>query len=102
MCLCVSVCVCVSACVCLRVLVMSAEQVDVLLQRSEGGVDSALSYAKSIAKYLKDVISYVDKRITHGEWISTANIYAFPGGVSTLWVDMYTQYTVTFQNVNRF
>ncbi|XP_041948610.1 rho GTPase-activating protein 45 isoform X2 [Alosa sapidissima] len=44
---------------------ISAEQVDVLLQRSEGGVDSALSYAKSIARYLKDVISYVDKRITH-------------------------------------
>ncbi|XP_062380299.1 rho GTPase-activating protein 45 isoform X2 [Sardina pilchardus] len=44
---------------------MRAEQVDVLLQRSEGGVDSALSYAKSIARYLKDVISYVEKRITH-------------------------------------
>ncbi|XP_063074502.1 rho GTPase-activating protein 45 isoform X2 [Engraulis encrasicolus] len=43
----------------------SAEQVDVLLQRSEGGVDSALSYAKSVTKYLKDVMNYVEKRITH-------------------------------------
>ncbi|GAA6097748.1 rho GTPase-activating protein 45 [Tachysurus ichikawai] len=42
---------------------MSPEQVDILLQHSEGGVDSALSYAKAIAKYMKDIISYVDKRI---------------------------------------
>ncbi|XP_061097329.1 LOW QUALITY PROTEIN: rho GTPase-activating protein 45-like [Conger conger] len=43
--------------------VWSAEEVDITLQRSEGGVDSALTYAKSISKYLKDVIGYVDKRI---------------------------------------
>ncbi|XP_066508217.1 rho GTPase-activating protein 45-like isoform X1 [Hoplias malabaricus] len=42
---------------------MSPEEVGVLLQRSEGGVDLALSYAKSISKYMKDIISYVDKRI---------------------------------------
>ncbi|KAI4881708.1 hypothetical protein NFI96_031359 [Prochilodus magdalenae] len=42
---------------------MSPEEVDILLQHSEGGVDCALSYAKTIAKYMKDIISYVDKRI---------------------------------------
>ncbi|XP_077574102.1 rho GTPase-activating protein 45 [Stigmatopora nigra] len=42
----------------------NVEAVDVLLQRSEGGVDSALLYAKTIAKYLKDLISYVEKRIS--------------------------------------
>uniref|UniRef100_A0A672JZ04 Rho GTPase activating protein 45 n=1 Tax=Sinocyclocheilus grahami TaxID=75366 RepID=A0A672JZ04_SINGR len=42
---------------------MSPREVDILLQRSEGGVDSALNYAKSIAKYMKDIINYVDKRI---------------------------------------
>lgn len=42
---------------------ISAQEVDILLQRSEGGVDSALSYTKSIAKYMKDIIGYVDKRI---------------------------------------
>uniref|UniRef100_A0A8C9SZ94 Rho GTPase activating protein 45 n=1 Tax=Scleropages formosus TaxID=113540 RepID=A0A8C9SZ94_SCLFO len=42
---------------------LSAEEVDVILQRSEGGVDSALTYAKSFSKYLKDVISYVEKRV---------------------------------------
>ncbi|XP_053178647.1 rho GTPase-activating protein 45 isoform X1 [Scomber japonicus] len=39
-----------------------AEEVDVILQRSEGGVDSALLYAKTISKYTKDLISYVEKR----------------------------------------
>ncbi|XP_051930704.1 rho GTPase-activating protein 45 isoform X2 [Hippocampus zosterae] len=38
------------------------EGADVILQRSEGGVDSALQYAKTIAKYMKDIISYVEKR----------------------------------------
>nr|XP_020467903.1 minor histocompatibility protein HA-1 isoform X2 [Monopterus albus] len=38
------------------------EEVDVILQHSEGGVDSALLYAKTISKYLKDLISYVEKR----------------------------------------
>uniref|UniRef100_A0A4W5R271 Rho GTPase activating protein 45 n=1 Tax=Hucho hucho TaxID=62062 RepID=A0A4W5R271_9TELE len=39
-----------------------AEEVDIMLQRSEGGVDSALAYAKTISKYMKDLISYVEKR----------------------------------------
>ncbi|XP_029551081.1 rho GTPase-activating protein 45 [Salmo trutta] len=39
-----------------------AEEVDMLLQRSEGGVDSALAYAKTISKYMKDLMSYVEKR----------------------------------------
>ncbi|XP_061593749.1 rho GTPase-activating protein 45 isoform X2 [Cololabis saira] len=38
------------------------EEVDVVLQRSEGGVDSALLYAKMISKYMKDLMSYVEKR----------------------------------------
>uniref|UniRef100_A0A4W4H813 Rho GTPase activating protein 45b n=1 Tax=Electrophorus electricus TaxID=8005 RepID=A0A4W4H813_ELEEL len=44
--------------------VMSAEEVDILLQHSEGGVDSALTYTKTISKYMKDVIGYVEKRIS--------------------------------------
>ncbi|XP_061833839.1 rho GTPase-activating protein 45 isoform X5 [Nerophis lumbriciformis] len=40
----------------------SIEGVDRILQRSEGGVDSALQYAKTISKYMKDLISYVEKR----------------------------------------
>lgn len=40
---------------------------DVILQRSEGGVDSALLYSKTISKYMKDLISYVEKRISLGQ-----------------------------------
>lgn len=38
-----------------------------LLQRCEGGVDAALQYAKDMARYMKDVISYLEKRTTLGE-----------------------------------
>ncbi|XP_038167690.1 rho GTPase-activating protein 45 isoform X1 [Arvicola amphibius] len=40
------------------------KEVDILLQRCEGGVDAALQYAKDMAKYMKDLISYLDKRTT--------------------------------------
>ncbi|XP_063056563.1 rho GTPase-activating protein 45 isoform X2 [Engraulis encrasicolus] len=40
----------------------SPEEVDIILQRSEGGVDTALAYAKTISKYMKDLISYAEKR----------------------------------------
>ncbi|XP_016065173.1 PREDICTED: minor histocompatibility protein HA-1 isoform X2 [Miniopterus natalensis] len=38
------------------------EEVDMLLQRCEGGVDVALHYAKNMAKYMKDLIGYLEKR----------------------------------------
>ncbi|XP_005406055.1 PREDICTED: minor histocompatibility protein HA-1 isoform X2 [Chinchilla lanigera] len=38
------------------------EEVDMLLQRCEGGVDVALQYAKNMAKYMKDLIGYLEKR----------------------------------------
>ncbi|XP_044125362.1 rho GTPase-activating protein 45 isoform X1 [Bufo gargarizans] len=38
------------------------DDVDVLLQRSEGGVRAALLYAKNLAKYMKDLTSYIEKR----------------------------------------
>lgn len=49
---------------------MTAEEVDILLQRSEGGVDSALTYAKTISKYMKDLIGYVEKRISLGKTVT--------------------------------
>lgn len=42
------------------------EEADIILQRSEGGVDSSLLYAKTISKYIKDLISYVEKRTSLG------------------------------------
>uniref|UniRef100_A0A7N6BCV4 Rho GTPase activating protein 45b n=1 Tax=Anabas testudineus TaxID=64144 RepID=A0A7N6BCV4_ANATE len=47
-----------------NIYMLYGEEVDVILQRSEGGVDSALLYAKTISKYMKDLISYVEKRIS--------------------------------------
>ncbi|RLV73192.1 hypothetical protein DV515_00017166 [Chloebia gouldiae] len=41
-----------------------AEEVDVMLQRCEGGVDAALQYAKTISKYMKDLIGYLEKKTT--------------------------------------
>ncbi|XP_072450248.1 rho GTPase-activating protein 45-like isoform X1 [Chiloscyllium punctatum] len=41
---------------------LSAEEVDIILQRSEGGVEAALQYAKTVSKYMKDLISYLEKR----------------------------------------
>uniref|UniRef100_A0A452ER18 Rho GTPase activating protein 45 n=1 Tax=Capra hircus TaxID=9925 RepID=A0A452ER18_CAPHI len=41
---------------------LSPEDVDTLLQRCEGGVDAALQYAKNMAKYMKDLIGYLEKR----------------------------------------
>uniref|UniRef100_A0A8C5RY20 Rho GTPase activating protein 45 n=1 Tax=Laticauda laticaudata TaxID=8630 RepID=A0A8C5RY20_LATLA len=37
-------------------------EVNVLLQKCDGGVDFALKYAKSISKYMKDLIYYMEKR----------------------------------------
>ncbi|XP_068090124.1 rho GTPase-activating protein 45 isoform X2 [Hyperolius riggenbachi] len=38
------------------------DDVDIILQRSEGGVRAAFSYAKNLAKYMKDLNSYIEKR----------------------------------------
>lgn len=46
---------------------LAPEEVDLLLQRCEGGVDVALQYAKGMAKYMKDLVSYLERRTTLGE-----------------------------------
>ncbi|XP_014012813.2 rho GTPase-activating protein 29 isoform X1 [Salmo salar] len=38
--------------------------VDMALQRSEGGVESALLYAKAWSKYTKELLAWVDKRLS--------------------------------------
>ncbi|XP_077188178.1 rho GTPase-activating protein 45 isoform X2 [Paroedura picta] len=43
---------------------LSMEEVDILLQKSEGGVEIALQYAKNISKYMKNLIAYLEKRNT--------------------------------------
>lgn len=51
--------------------VISGEEVDIILQRSEGGVDSALTYAKTISKYIKDLIGYVEKKLALGRTVDS-------------------------------
>lgn len=46
------------------------EEADIILQRSEGGVDSSLLYAKTISKYIKDLMNYVEKRTSLGKQAS--------------------------------
>lgn len=49
------------------------EEADIILQRSEGGVDSSLLYAKTISKYIKDLMSYVEKRTSLGNGVTEDN-----------------------------
>lgn len=65
---------------------------DVILQRSEGGVDSALVYAKTISKYIKDLITYVEKRTSLGKrsnhltLLTLKNIFKQQKGQSYLFI----------------
>lgn len=48
-------------------LPVRAEDVDRTLQRQEGGVESALLYAKAWSKYTKELLVWVEKRLSMGE-----------------------------------
>lgn len=44
-----------------------AEEVDRTLQRQDSGVESALLYAKAWSKYTKELLAWVEKRLSVGE-----------------------------------
>lgn len=44
-----------------------AEEVDKSLQRRDNGVESALLYAKAWSKYTKELLAWVEKRLSTGE-----------------------------------
>lgn len=46
---------------------MQVLELDDVLQRSESGVESALLYAKAWSKYTKELLNWVDKRLSMGE-----------------------------------
>ncbi|XP_034147286.1 rho GTPase-activating protein 29 isoform X1 [Esox lucius] len=50
------------------------EEVDLVLQKNDNGVESALLYAKAWSKYTKDLLAWVDKRL--GVDIECAKSYA--------------------------
>lgn len=44
-----------------------AEEVDRTLRRQDSGVESALHYAKAWSKYTKELLAWVEKRLSMGE-----------------------------------
>lgn len=44
-----------------------AEDVDKTLQQQDSGVESALLYAKAWSKYTKELLAWVEKRLSIGE-----------------------------------
>ncbi|XP_014794955.1 PREDICTED: rho GTPase-activating protein 29 isoform X1 [Calidris pugnax] len=43
---------------------LRAEEVDTMLLRNDSGIESALSYAKAWSKYTKDVVAWVEKKLS--------------------------------------
>ncbi|XP_032923766.1 rho GTPase-activating protein 29 isoform X3 [Catharus ustulatus] len=43
---------------------LRAEEVDSMLLRNDSGIESALSYAKAWSKYIKDVVAWVEKKLS--------------------------------------
>lgn len=46
---------------------LSAPDADVVMCRCEGGVELALQYAKMWCRYAKDLLTWIDKRISLGK-----------------------------------
>lgn len=65
----------------------TVEQVDLLLLKNDSGVESALLYAKAWSKYTKDVLAWVEKRLSLGQsiikawsylvWVSRVDLWCF-------------------------
>ncbi|CAI9612200.1 unnamed protein product, partial [Staurois parvus] len=43
----------------------TVEEADEILIHSEGGVESALNYAKRWCKYIREVLGYIEKRLSY-------------------------------------
>lgn len=43
------------------------EEVDLILLKNDSGVESALLYAKAWSKHIKDLLSWMEKRLAMGE-----------------------------------
>ena len=46
---------------------LAAQEADLALCRCEGGVETALQYAKMWCRYAKDLLAWMEKRISLGE-----------------------------------
>lgn len=43
------------------------EEADEMLIKCEGGIDAALEYAKMWCKYVKELLNWIEKRLSYGE-----------------------------------
>lgn len=50
-----------------------------MLIKCEGGIDAALEYAKMWCKYVKELLSWIEKRLSYGESVHRTKL-----GVRTL------------------
>lgn len=50
-----------------------------MLIKCEGGIDAALEYAKMWCKYVKELLSWIEKRLSYGESVHRTKL-----GVCTL------------------
>ncbi len=55
----------------------TVEHVDLLLLKHDSGVESALLYAKAWSKYTKDMLAWVEKRLSLGQSILKAWFFVF-------------------------
>lgn len=51
------------------------EEVDLTLLKNDSGVESALLYAKAWSKYIKDLLAWMEKRLTVGETFTQQTIH---------------------------
>lgn len=51
---------------------VAVQEADEMLIRCEGGVDAALEYAKMWCKYVKELLSWMEKRLSYGESVHRA------------------------------
>lgn len=42
-----------------------------MLIKCEGGIDAALEYAKMWCKYVKELLNWIEKRLSYGESVRT-------------------------------
>ena len=48
---------------------MTAQDLDAIMQKLDSGVEIALQRAKAWAKYAKEILNYVEKKIAFGQSI---------------------------------
>ncbi len=62
------------------------EEVDLTLLKNDSGVESALLYAKTWSKYIKDLLAWMEKRLAMGESLNWECVLR---QIDAYYVDLY-------------